>query len=183
MAPFCLMCNRELARKGEAEEVIKGLEEQTRAIPAKVRRLEAKVARQSGRLEALHSIRPDLQMLKQLGREVQEAEVKMKQLEKAVKGLQRELEVEEGEHGSTEELVLELREVGEEVQVVDFHQREVEQLEEKLAELGGEVREGGAGATSLEAVGERQRMCPGSCGPPGQTLQAARRHWRQWRQC
>ena len=26
------MCNRELARKGEAEEVIKGLEEQTRAI-------------------------------------------------------------------------------------------------------------------------------------------------------
>jgi hypothetical protein len=31
-------------------------------------------------------------------------------------------------------------------------QREVEQLEEKLAELGGEVREGGAGARSLEAV-------------------------------
>ncbi len=50
--------------------------------------------------------------------------------------------MEEGEHGSTEELVLELREVGEEVQVVDFHQREVEQLEEKLAELGGQVREG-----------------------------------------
>ena len=60
-----------------------GLEEQTRTIPANVSRLEAKVARQNGRLEALHSIRPDLQMLKQLGREVQEAEVKMKQLEKA----------------------------------------------------------------------------------------------------
>ena len=75
--------------------------------------------------------------------------MKMKQLENAVKGLQRELEV---EHGSTEELVLELREVGEEVQVVDSHQREVEQLEEKLAELGGMVREGGAGARSLEAV-------------------------------
>ena len=103
LAPFCPTCNRELARKGDAKEVIKGLEEQTRANPAKVRRLEAKVARQGGRLEALHRIRPDLQMLKQLGWEVQEAEVKMKQLEKAVKGLQRELE--EGEHGSTEELV------------------------------------------------------------------------------
>ena len=134
LAPFCPTCNRELARKGDAKEVIKGLEEQTRANPAKVRRLEAKVARQGGRLEALHRIRPDLQMLKQLGWEVQEAEVKMKQLEKAVKGLQRELEVEEGEHGSTKELVSELREVGEEVQVVDSHQREVEQLEEKLAE-------------------------------------------------
>ena len=63
-------------------------------------------------------------MLKQLGREVQEAEVKMKQLEKAVKWLQWELEVEVGEHGSTEELVLELREVGEEVQVVDSLWRE-----------------------------------------------------------
>ena len=82
----------------------KGLEEQTRTILAKVCRLEAKVARQSSRLEALHGIRPDLQMLKQLGWAVQEAKVKMKQLEKAVKGLQRELEV--GEHGSTEELVL-----------------------------------------------------------------------------
>ena len=102
------------------------------ASPAKVRRLEAKVARQSGRLEVLHRIRPDLQMLKQLGREA-EAEVKMKQLEKAVKGLQRELEVEKGEHGSTEELVLELSEVGAEVQVVGSQQREVEQLEEKLA--------------------------------------------------
>ena len=77
--------------------MIKGLEEQTRAIPAKVHRLEAMVARQSGRL---HSIRPDLQILKQLGWEVKEAKVKMKQLEKAVKGLPRELEVEEGEHGS-----------------------------------------------------------------------------------
>ena len=114
--------------------MIKGLEEQTRDNPAKVRRLEAKVARQSGRLEARHRIRPDLQILKQLGREVQEAEVKIKQLEKAVKGLQRELMVEEGEHGSTGELVLELSEVGKEVKVVDSHQREVEQLEEKLSE-------------------------------------------------
>ena len=134
MAPFCLTCNRELARKGNTEEVIKGLEELTRANPAKVRRLEAKVARQGGRLEVLHRIRPDLQMLKQLGWEVQEAEVKMKQLEKAVKGLQRELTVEEGEHGSTKDLVLELSEVGKEMQVVDSHQREVEQLEEKLVE-------------------------------------------------
>ena len=74
--------------------------------------LKAKVARQSGWLEALHSIWPELQMLKQLG---QEAKVKMNRIEKAVKGLQRELEVEEGEHRSTKELVLELREVGEEV--------------------------------------------------------------------
>ena len=58
-------------------------------------------------------------MLKQLGHEVQEAKVKMKQLEKAVKGLKRELEVEEGDNRSTEELVLELREVGKEVQLVD----------------------------------------------------------------
>ena len=58
--------------------------------------LKAKVARQSGQLEALHSIRPDLRMLKQLGREVQEAKVKMNQFEKALKGSQRVLEVEEG---------------------------------------------------------------------------------------
>ena len=90
-------------------------------------------------------------MQKQLGQEVQEAKVKMNRTEKAVKGLQREREVEEGEHRSTGELVLELREVGEEVQVVDSLQRELEQLE-KLAELGGKVREGGAGARSLEAV-------------------------------
>ena len=83
--------------------------------------------------------------------------MKMKQLEKAVKGLQRELEVEEEEHGLTEELLLELREVGEEVLLVDSHQREVEQLEEKLAELGGKVREGGAGARSLEAVGREAK--------------------------
>ena len=56
----------------------------------------------------------------------------------------------EGEHRSIEELVQELREVGEEVQVRDSLQREVEQLEEKLADLGGEVREGGARARSLE---------------------------------
>ena len=36
--------------------------------------------------------------------------------------------------------------------MVESLQREVEQLEEKLAELGGSVREGGAGARSLEAV-------------------------------
>ena len=40
-----------MARKGDAKEVIKGLEEQTRAISANVRRLEAKVARQSWSLE------------------------------------------------------------------------------------------------------------------------------------
>ena len=38
------------------------------------------------------------------------------------------------------------------MQVVEFFQREVEQLEEKLAELGGRVRECRAGARSLEAV-------------------------------
>ena len=75
--------------------------------------LKAKVARQSCWLEELHSIWPDLQMLKQLGQEVQEAKVKMNRTEKAVKGLQREREVEEGEHRSTGELVLERREVGE----------------------------------------------------------------------
>ena len=36
--------------------------------------------------------------------------------------------------------------MGEEVQVVDCLQRELEQLEEKLAELGGKVRERGAGS-------------------------------------
>ena len=56
---------------------------------------------------------PDLQMLKQLGQEVQEAKVKMNRTEKAAKGLQREREVEEGEHRSTGDPVLELREVGE----------------------------------------------------------------------
>ena len=50
------------------------------------------------------------------------------------------------------ELVLELREVGEEVQVVDSLQRKVEQLKEKLAELRGKVRECKAGARSLEPV-------------------------------
>ena len=37
--------------------------------------LKAKVARQSGHLEVLHSIWPDLQMLKQLGQEVQDAKL------------------------------------------------------------------------------------------------------------
>ena len=37
------------------------------------------------------------------------------------------------------------------MQVVEFFQREVEQLE-KLAELGGRVRKGRAGARTLEAV-------------------------------
>ena len=91
--------------------------------------MKAKVARQSGRLEALHSIRPDLRMLKQLGREVQEAEVKINQFEKALKGLQRVVEVEEGEQRSIKE-----------------------QVEEKLVELGGKVKECKAGARSLEAV-------------------------------
>ena len=40
------------------------------------------MARQSGRLEALYSIWPDLQMLKQLWQEVQEAKVKMNRTEK-----------------------------------------------------------------------------------------------------
>ena len=43
------------------------------------------------------------------------------------------------------------------MQVVEFFQREVEQLEEKLAELGGRVREGRAGARSLEAVRKEQK--------------------------
>ena len=46
----CQQRRLEIGGKADAEEVIKGLEEQTRANPAKVRRLEAKVARQSGRL-------------------------------------------------------------------------------------------------------------------------------------
>ena len=50
----------ELARKGKAEEVIKRLEDQTRAIPAKMRRFEAKVAMQSSWLKAVHRIWPDL---------------------------------------------------------------------------------------------------------------------------
>ena len=75
------------------------------------------MARQSGRLEALHSIQPDLRMLKQLGREVQEAEVKINQFEKALKGLQRVVEVEE--HRSTKELVLKLRKIDNEVHAVD----------------------------------------------------------------
>ena len=58
LAPFCPTCNRELARKGDAKEVIKGLEEQTRANPAKVCSLKAKVALQRGWLEALRSICP-----------------------------------------------------------------------------------------------------------------------------
>ena len=81
------------------------------------------MARQSGRLEALYSIWPNLQMLKQLWQEVQEAKVKMNRIEKAVKGFQRE--VEEGEHRSMGELVLELRKVGEEVQVVEAISPEV----------------------------------------------------------
>ena len=36
--------------------------------------------------------------------------------------------------------------------MVEFFQRKVEQLEEKLVELGGTVRECKAGARSLEAV-------------------------------
>ena len=51
----------------------------------------------------------------------------------------------EGQGGKAErpaeELVLELREVGEEVQVMNSLQREVEQLDEKLTELGGKARE------------------------------------------
>ena len=43
-------------------------------------------------------------------------------------------------------------EVGEEVHVVDSLQRKVEQVEEKLVELGGKVMECKAGARSLEAV-------------------------------
>ena len=46
-------------------------------------------------------------------------------------------------------------EVGEEVQVVDSLQRKVEQVEEKLVELGGKVMECKAGARSLEAVRKR----------------------------
>ena len=38
------------------------------------------------------------------------------------------------------------------MQVVEFFQREVEQLEEKLAELGDRARKGRAGARTLEAV-------------------------------
>ena len=38
------------------------------------------------------------------------------------------------------------------MQVVESLQWKVEQLEERLAELGGSVREGGAGARSLEVV-------------------------------
>ena len=49
-------------------------------------------------------------------------------------------------------MVLELREVGEEVQVLNSLQRKVEQLEEKLAGLRDKVRECKAGARSLEAV-------------------------------
>ena len=48
--------------------------------------------------------------------------------------------------------MLELREMGEEVQVADSLQRKVERLEEKLAELGCRLRECKAGARSLEAV-------------------------------
>ena len=47
--------------------------------------------------------------------------------------------MEEGEHRSTKELVLKLREMDDEVQLVDSLQRKVERLEEKLPELGGKA--------------------------------------------
>ena len=95
----------------------------------------------------------------------------MNRTEKAVKGLQREREVEEGEHRSTGELVLELREVSEVVQVVESLQREVEQLEEKLAELGSRVREGHLGLQHTSGI--RQFIEGASRAPPGCRRRAA----------
>ena len=83
LATSCLLLTEGAGQEGRGRGGVKGLEEQTRTIPSNLSRLEANVAKQSGRLEALHSIRPDLQMPKQLGWEVQEAKVKMKQVEKA----------------------------------------------------------------------------------------------------
>ena len=108
------------------------LETQIKGIPSKVKSLEAKVTKHSGRLDALQRVRPDIQALKLLGEEVKEAEKKMELLDKEVKRLHNGLEDEELEHTEVENAVTELREVSEDVQIVDGLRRELEQLEERL---------------------------------------------------
>ena len=106
-----LPAQRGIGQEGQGRGGDDGLEEQTRTIPAKVCSLKAKVARQSGWLEALYLARPpDAEAAGAGGANV--ANVKMNRIDKAVKGLQRELEVEEREQRSTGELVLELKEMG-----------------------------------------------------------------------
>ena len=127
------------------------LETQIKGIPSKVKSLEAKVTKHSGRLDALQRVRPDIQALKLLGEEVKEAEKKMELLDKEVKRLHNGLEDEELEHTEVENAVTELREVSEDVQIVDGLRRELEQLEERLEDLKVEAG-GDVGERSLEMV-------------------------------
>ena len=150
-SPACPTCNRDFKKKSEVEELIQDLEAQIKGIPAKVKSLEAKVTKHSGRLDALQRVRPDIQALKQLGEEVKEAEKKMDLLDKDVKKLRDGLEDEEAEHTDVEVAVTELREVAEDVQIVDGLRRELEQLEEKLEDLRLEAG-GDVGERSLEVV-------------------------------
>ena len=64
------------------EELIQDLEAQI-----KVKSLDAEVTKHNGWLDALQRVRPDIQVLKQLGEEVKEAEKKMEALDKEVKKL------------------------------------------------------------------------------------------------
>ena len=149
--PACPTCNRDFKKRSEVEELIEDLEAQIKGIPAKVKSLEAKVTKQSGRLDALQKVRPDIQAFKQLGEEVNEAEKKMELLDKEVKRLRDELDDEEAEHTEVEEAVSDLKEIAEDVQIVDGLRKELEQLEERLEdhrlEAGSDV-----GERSLELV-------------------------------
>ena len=70
--------------------------------------------------------------------------MKMNQFEKALKGLQRVVEVEEGKQRSIKELVLELMEGGEEVNLISLSEEGPDQDQEGGAERqGAGVRRGG----------------------------------------
>ena len=158
--PPCPTCSRDFKNKSEVKDLIQELEEQARSIPGKVASLEAKVGRLGKRLEELQQIRPEFQQLKQLEQEVAEQDRRTELMDKEIKKLRAELEREEGEHMAAESEVSELREVTEDVQVVEGLRKELEMLEERLEGLRQELGEQ-EGSRGLEEVRKELEVVSG----------------------
>jgi len=134
-SPACPTCNRAFNKKQEADELISDLEELISTIPGKVKSLEVKKKNLEKKLEQLQSIRPEAHELKTVSKEIEDNVKKLETMDNELKQIQKKLEDGEEDLSITEVSSSLLKQVNEDVQLLDSLNKEVIDLQERKDEL------------------------------------------------
>ena len=141
--PACPTCNRAFIKKEEADELMADLEELIGSIPNKVKSLQTKVKKLSERQDSLLKISPDAHLLKNLKKEIEDNGKKIKDIDSEIQSLKKKLDDDEDLDLVSNTASI-LKQVSEDVQIIDSLSKEVEALRESKEELELQV-EGGVG--------------------------------------